>query len=554
MTEFLTNPGWANYFDRSFEQIRDKVITDLQSNVPEITDHTESNPWIKTVSIWAALVELLGFYIDNAAREAFLTQAREFQSAVKHARLFDYRVKGPIPASVTLRFTSNIPATGNINIPQYTEVQTGDGIIFLTAEAATINLGETFVDVIGLQQERFTNVNIGDTDGTADQVLIIDSNVVDNSTTVSINAIQYAPQDTFAFSISTDEHCVIGLNENQEMTVTFGDGTNGIIPPFIFPVLVDYFTTLGTGGNVGAGLIIQINDVIVVPGVEQISVNNANQAQGGTDAEDLVKLQKRIPISVRTRYRAVTMTDFILLGQLQQGVEKIGVIFDCAVGNTVNIFVVPEGGGLASQVLIDNLTDFYNERKIIGREIQVQSAGALTIQITANITALPNFTNANVEADIISALETFFDVSNQEISGSVQIGNLYEVIEGVQGVSFSEITLLLAIPNARPLNNENVLDWDREILSTSTVTTRWLIRFTLVNQYELFRGTDFVGTFLVGVQVSEPEIQFTINSNTDAGDDFEFFTYPYNQSINVTEPSIPVTDSSNLFLTVSGGV
>ncbi len=37
----LQNP-WVGYFDRTYEQIRDAVLTLFQSQVPEITDHTET--------------------------------------------------------------------------------------------------------------------------------------------------------------------------------------------------------------------------------------------------------------------------------------------------------------------------------------------------------------------------------------------------------------------------------------------------------------------------------------------------------------------------------
>lgn len=43
----------------------------MQTKVPEITDHTESNLFVKIISIWAALVELLHYYIDNAEGSYF---------------------------------------------------------------------------------------------------------------------------------------------------------------------------------------------------------------------------------------------------------------------------------------------------------------------------------------------------------------------------------------------------------------------------------------------------------------------------------------------------
>lgn len=66
----LENP-WIGYTDRTFQQIKDNVLTKFQNLVPEITDHTESNTWVKGISIWAGVTEMLGYYIDNRARGFF---------------------------------------------------------------------------------------------------------------------------------------------------------------------------------------------------------------------------------------------------------------------------------------------------------------------------------------------------------------------------------------------------------------------------------------------------------------------------------------------------
>lgn len=549
----LTNP-WVGYFDRTYEQIKANVLTKFQSLVPEITDHNETNPWVKGISIWSAMVEMLGYYIDNSAREVFITQAQEFASAVKIAKLFDYRVKGPTPGSTTLRFTSDIPATGPITIPQYTECQTTDGIKFVTTEVGTIDTGETYVDIPALQMEQVTGVSLGNSDGSADQEFVLETKVADNTVSILVDVTPYTGQDTFAFSFSTSTHFVAGLDEDQKMKVTFGDDINGKIPPSGNAITANYFITEGTDGNVGANKITTINDAITVPGGESISVNNATSASGGADAEDLTKLRKRIPLSVRTKYRAVTKQDFIDLVETVQGVERVGVQFDCSINNIVYIFIAPEGGGSASTVLIDTVTDFMNLRKIITTKIEVQTAGEIIFQIQANVQALPGFANLTVKSSVETALLNYFDPANQEIEGEVNVGDVYEVIEGVTGVDSSELSLLLAVPTARPLNNENTLDWDRAMQPASSTTVKWLIRFVSVSTFELHKDDVFVNTFNVDVEVTQTEIVFTVNGNHTFGDDFEFYTYPYNASVDLVEPSIPATNIGSLTINVSGGV
>ena len=549
----ITNP-WVGYFNRSYQQIKDNVLTKFQSLVPEITDHTETNPWVKGISIWAGLIEMIGYYIDNAAREVFITQAQEYVSGVKIARMFDYRIKGRGAASVDLTFISSITATGDITIPQYTKVKTDEGIEFLTTEVGTILLGTTQIIIPATQIDRITGISLATSDGSANQSYPIEVNIEDGSVTILVAAQTYLAQETFAFSSSSDFHFVAGLDEDQKMEIRFGDDINGKIPPSSDIIIADYNLTLGEGGNVGAGKITTIVDVITTPGSESISVINVSNASGGADAENLEDLRKNIPISIRTKYRAVTRQDFIDLTETVQGVERGGVLFDCDVSNTVEIFISPTGGGAASSQLILDVTNFLEERKIITTKLNVQTAGEIKFIVTADIIALPGHANNTVKSEVEQALIDFLDVSNQEIFGSVNIGDIYEVIEGVTGVDNSVVNLLLAIPHARPLNNSVVLGWTRSILAASAVNSRFLIRFIAIDKFELHQDNQFINVFDVDTLIQLPEIDFTINGNYTIGHDYEFWTYPYNKSVTLSEPSIPTTDISLLTISVTGGV
>ncbi len=551
----LKNPGWAGYFDRTYDQIKANVLTKFQALVPEITDHTETNPWVKGISIWSALIEMLGYYVDTSAREYFLPVAREYASAVKIAKGYDYRVKGATPATVVLRFLSSIAATGNIVIPIGTRARATNGEIFTTTAAGTILTGNTFVDIAAKQWDAVLNVALGNSNGTADQFFVLEEDVADGSVSAKVDVITYTAQETFAFSLPASTHFIAGLDEETKMVVKFGDGVNGIIPPSGDAITASYYVTLGADGNVGAGKITTLLSSITVPGAEVITVSNALSATGGAPFEDLAKLQKRIPLSIRTKYRAVTKQDFIDLSELVGGVERAGVKFDCEVDPFVNVFIVPEGGGLASAGLITDVTNYLSERKIITTKIKVQSTGVVEIIITVNVTALPGFSNAAVKSDVEDAILELFEAQNQLIEGNAVIGDVYEVIEETQGVQYSIIALLLAVPYARNLTTPaNVLDWDRAIQPDSVSTLKWLIRFLTVNQFEVFKGDDFQGTFLVDNPVVFDEINFTINGNHAAGDNYEFYTYGYNASVFLAEPSIPATQIANLTVNVSGGV
>lgn len=551
----IQNPGWAGYFDRTYDQIKTNILVTFQSLVPEITDDTETNPWVKGISIWSSLVEMLGYYVDTNAREYFLPVAREFASAIKLSKGYDYRVKGAIPSTVTLRFTSNISATGNITIPIGTRVKTSNGEIFTTITAGTITTGTTHIDVQARQWDAVINVALGNSTGLADQFYPLEEDVADGSVTVKVGLVTYIAQETFAFSLPADTHFVAGLQEDTKMQIRFSDGVNGIIPPGGSAIVASYYVTLGANGNVGAGKINTVLSTISVPGSEIISVANALSSSGGASFEDLPKLQKRMPLSIRTKYRAVTKQDFIDLAELVGGVERAGCEFDCDVSVFVNIYIVPEGGGIASGGLLTDVFNYISDRKIINARILVESAGIVQFIITANVTALPGFSNAAVKSDVENAILAFFTPENQLIKGSVIIGDIYEQIEDTIGVQNSIITLIVAVPYAHNIvTPTNILNWTRAINPASVATVKWLIRFITNSTFELFKETDFVGSFSVDTPIVTTEINFTVNGNHVGGDNYEFFTYAYNLSTILAEPSIPAALLANLTINVSGGV
>ena len=89
----ITNP-WLNPLQRSYQQIKTKLINGL-ANIKDkdgkqlVTDFSEGNILVIILSMFAAVAEVLHYYIDNMARETFFSTARKYESLVKHAALVD---------------------------------------------------------------------------------------------------------------------------------------------------------------------------------------------------------------------------------------------------------------------------------------------------------------------------------------------------------------------------------------------------------------------------------------------------------------------------------
>jgi len=551
----ISSNSWLKYFDRSYQQIKAQVLTTMQIRVPEITDHSESNLFVKMVSIWAGISEMLGYYIDNQGREAFIGTCRLYKSAVQIAASRDYRIRAYNPASVTLTFSIEEAAGAQVTIPTGTVISDADDEIkFSTTEDAVIAVGQTTVSISATQTETITDLVLGNSSGEEDEVTVIDDKVADGSVLLKVSNVAWENQDTLAWSGSLDTHYKTTVNDKKEIVVITGNGANGKIPSVGAELKVNYKRTQGEVGNVEAGTLNTIVSDLTLPEGVEVSVTNLLKASGGLGVEDLATLKKKIPLAIRTQYRAVTDQDFIDLAELATGVSKAGMEY--LGGKNVIIYVVPEGGGVASQSLLDSVSTYFDTRKIITTSVEIYAAGEVHVVHTIEIRVKAGHNRAVTIAAARANLIEFMSYDNQKIRGRVEISDIYEVIETTEGVESSKIVRITPVPYARPLNvSSPQLNWVRTVNPASNDTIRWKLVMIASDTFELFRANVFLGQFSVGSAVVTNELNFTVSSNSySVNDTWEFVTYKYSGTVQLDEPSIPVSNASDIVLIGQGGL
>lgn len=551
--------SWIGYVDRTVEQVKNNLFAKYQALVPEITDHTDSNVFSKMINIWLGLTEHLNYYIDNKGRETFLGTCRKYDSAVKIARAFDYRVKGRRASTVDVTFTLNIPATSIVLIQLGTKLKTTAGVEFLTTEQVAIGVGLSSVQAKAKQVTSVASVILGVSDGSINQKFELPNDVADKSVALLSDVEAYIPVETFAFSTSTSKVFQTGINESAMMEVRFGDGMNGFVPQAGKTISVTYNSTLGTDGNVGKTLINTIDSVITLPVSTTISVTNLLASSGGTDIESLLDIKRNVPVSHRTKLRAVTEDDYKVIAELVNGVGRALVDYKCT--KDIPIYIAPTGGGVANQILLDDVKEFFEDKRLVGKTVNPIAVGEVLINIVANVNAVAGFQNLAVKQAIINDLLTLYSVENQPIKGTVYLSDVYESIEntkigGLKCVNNSNVLLMSPIPFGRQTDGtETVLDWVKFIKPESTTTVKWNVRFTTINTYELRKNDIYYGTYSSDVELSFTEITFTILGEYLVNDRFEFYSYPYNSNkIEIVEPSIGVASLLSLNINVTGGV
>lgn len=554
----IQNP-WVGYLNRSYSSIKQNILNRLGLSNPEITDHSESNILIIIISIFAGLMEQLNYYIDNLAREAFIGQARRYSSMVSLSKLIDYRIKSSVPATVDIRLElfdingEHIVYTNDFTL-QDIVFATANNITFRQTEPVTLTAGDIGIMVIPCKQiltvEDYT---IGQTSGVAGQILVLPSDYAHSSSLLLINGEFYEERATFGRSNSTDKHYIVDVSVDQIPFIRFGDDINGKIPLAGQDVILSYSSTQGEDGNVDPNTISlsTSTDITSFPDVESFLINNPIKASGGSDIESIERIRRNAPLSLRTLMRAVSKQDYIDVTQLAPGVIYADTFWDC--GKVIDIYIAPNSGGIASLALINDTTAFVNLRKMWTTRIRVSPSGETQLKIKLLVTA-NNYLDGNVcQQQVISTMLEEYRFLNSSVNRDIRLSDIYALVDNLTTVDFLEIEEITTKPYARPLYSLNQLNADINVLPGSIQKIKWRVAYD-GSSFRLFKQGQFQNQIYQGVLYTSPSNIMSILLEVDnytSGDEWVFFSYPYNQDIVFDDFTVPILSADNLIVTVT---
>lgn len=563
---------WVTYLNRSYKSIKASILNRMQSIVPEVTDHSESNILVVIIGAFAGLVEQLNYYIDNVARESYLSTARRYSSLIKLTRLIDYRVRANIGSTVDVVVTavdgtgSPINVTTNITINAGSIISTGS-IEFITLEDRTIFTGSSSVVIPCKQRSLVSNSNIGVTSALVDQAFRLSDDYQHDTIQITINSVSWELRDTFAFSGPSDKHFMVEVNEAKEIYVVFGDNVNGAIPPLSQNVMATFFECQGVSGNVAADLI--VNWVTGKPtggGATDYLVTNPAPATGGLGTEDLERIRKHAPLSLRTLNRAVTLQDHNDIALLVPGVGKASTSFNVNL-KAITIYVAPEGGGVASSGLLSDVASYFQTRQMISTSLLAKAAGESYLRIKITATAKFRRSGTDTRTDIINSLLSGFGFNNSDVNKDIRKSDIIALIDNLDKVDYLILDYLTHKPYPRVLigTHEIYSTWKATVNTTLISKTVWRLVIVSASTREarLYRkvGTSsevFDSTYMyqavqpadVDFTSSNGNISIGVGGSFTDGDQWVFTTYPYNEDIVFDDFTVPVTSESELDIVV----
>lgn len=568
----ITNK-WLNPYQRSYQQIKAKLVESLMGlKDPQgqklITDYSEGNILIIILSLFAAIAEVLHYYVDNMARETFLSTARRYDSVVKHGALVDYHARAAIAATVDVILSRSI--TGNsigakLTIPQGTLFTDSSGNSWLSARDVIWYSNVTTCKVPIIQHERYTASALNNMVIPTGDRVILNLGTLPNgkyyeqgSMSLQIGGETWVLVDTFAKSKPTDKHFMVSVDESLSPYIMFGDGTFGKKPAAGAKITnVVFYLTNGTQGNVKSNTITSVPSVIS-SSITDATVSNAYDAGGGSNYENFTMLKEHIPLSVKTLGVAITKEDFESLAMLVDGVNKAKADYEC--GRKLTVYISPDGGAVASSELINRVYNLLSQRAPMTTWLKVKSAGKVQIILEMDVTGKKSYKTAEIQTQILTALYNAYSPEQAQIGGSVRVSDIYALIDNLSTVDYLHLTKFYIKPWPTTIYGNKELNLGQFKLNKAKGSMTYYITFnssTTFTVRSVLNGYLTTGSVVSSIQIIDKANGFDFSLDIQNNS----YQSGYRYSITISEPNhdyedpgfnLPVFENaSQLTLTVN---
>jgi hypothetical protein len=464
-----------DYTDKDYASLRQALLDLAAYRLPEWTDRSPADLGVLLVDLFSYMGDVLSYYQDRLAAEAYLDTAVERRSVIHLLRLIGYELAGPVAASaeVDLVFTApapNQPTT--VTVPSHALFGVAPSI---AAPASVVPAFEylgpdLLVDLAGSQvaaradgrlvyprlpvrhgQTTLGEV-LGSSTGEANQRFALGGSPAQLDTLVvtvdeGAGPVTWTRRATLAYhdeddggvlpSGATDRDYTVQLDENGTSSIVFGDGVFGRIPPVGGSnVRASYLVGGGAWGNVPAGSITVARTQIA----GLAALTNPLPAVGGVDAESVDRAARLGPHAFRSGDRAVTLQDYTALVLQAGGVAKV-----CARStgwNRVDLYVAPEGTSLAPcpPALKQRLVAYLETRRMVGTSVRVADAVPVAVDIAVDVVPEPHHDPASVRTRAQAAVEGVVAFAAVDFGRPVYLSKVYEAVEAIDGVLAATVT------------------------------------------------------------------------------------------------------------------
>lgn len=439
-----------SYTSKDYASFRRMMLDVKRERIPEWTSESPSDFGVTLIEALSYMGDVLSFYGDRIASEAFLGTATSRRAVLDIARMLDYRPTGKTAAVVNLEFTARVGA-GLVTVPAGTVVTTesysavsegSEPVRFETLYELLIDTNTSTVGGVEAVEGKTVEMErIGISTGGIDQQYeLFQRPVVHDSVRIFVDEgngpVEWTHFNRLIDARSNQNAFTTEDTADDGIVIIFGDGLNGRVPGA--EALIDATYRVGGGevGNVGPGTVTEMPETVA----DIDSVTNVLAASGGAESESIDQIRTNAPRALTTLSRAVSLKDYANLVIQVPGIAKAKATAPAY--NTVTIFVAPFGAGTTSLLKKEEIADFLQDRKLTTVSVFIDDPIYVNIDISANVHVREEFNRTSVRRAVEAAIAEMFRFDIVDFGFLVAISHVYDVINGVEGVEHATVTLL----------------------------------------------------------------------------------------------------------------
>lgn len=459
-----------DYTSKDYESFRNDMIAKLGIKMPEYTDTRQSDAGIVLLELLAQGLDIISYYQDVIANEAFLVTEEQRSNALKWCKILGYVPKSATPAEFNQVFVLSSIQNKDVVIPAGTAVKTlgtvtepsvyfetkEDLIIPAGALGDEIENGKYKYSVKVVQGITINSEFLGSSTGAPDQSFTLSyTPAILDSIKVLVDEgsgfREWNRVDNFVDSVGTSTDYVAVLNENDEAVITFGDGVFGRVPlEHNNGIFCTYRIGGGTQGNVGANKICLVDSNIAII---SRTFNPETAEVLGQDKETLAEIKRNAPNAYRTKWGALTEKDFAdVIDMNFPDVDKVASYVNTENPRDIDIFLLLKNDAPVTEKVTADILDLFDEnkggRKIVGSG-NINIYPAIKVPVTMDITLFikERYNFDTVKSQVEMFVNNYFVVGNRDFDTEfvplnlcADIMNPENALEGVRFVKINSPT------------------------------------------------------------------------------------------------------------------
>lgn len=148
------NRAQIPYTNRDYESLRESLLSKIPLLTDNWTDFNSSDLGMVLLELFCGIGDMLAFYQDNQAAEAFLPTARQRQNVINLCKLISYKLDSIHSSSTTIQFSVSEVLDEDLPLPAglLCRAPVDDGTIdFMTVEEVVLPAGQNTIEVSVVQ-------------------------------------------------------------------------------------------------------------------------------------------------------------------------------------------------------------------------------------------------------------------------------------------------------------------------------------------------------------------------------------------------------------------